>query len=350
MHATSGIGGTPDATPAELVPARGHPMRKLLSAAAVAGVILLVLAVGGAIFQGIATARDRDRFAAAGEMVDVGGHELHILCSGVGTPTVILDHAGGSNSAQWALVQPEVAALTRVCAYDRAGFGWSQPGVEPLDAGRAADELEVLLANAGINGPYVLVGHSYGAFVARLFADRHPDTVAGIVLVDPGPPYEHPLTPPGINEAWKTEEDMMFAFAPYAARIGLMRLAGPGTTELPADAADAYAAMNQTTTFWDSVSAVDSAMRETSAQIVALGAPALPTIVLSAGQPDDEPRRVWTALNATLAGQPGGEHRVMSQLGHMDFALTRVGATITTEAVLDMVTDARDAGLDSSSA
>ncbi|MGD9738583.1 MAG: alpha/beta fold hydrolase [Bauldia sp.] len=316
-------------------------MRKLTVGLAVILGLILVLAAGGAIFQSVASASDRDRFPPPGMLVDVGSHSLHIHCFGAGTPTVILDHAGGSNSAQWALVMPEVAATTRVCAYDRAGFGWSEPGEAPFDASRAADELGSLLANAREAGPYVMVGHSYGGFVSRLFADRHLEDVLGLVLVDPGRPLGHPLTPSEIDAAWRTEDDMIFMLAPFASRLGMMRLAGAAATELPSSAADAFSAMNQTVAFWDTVAMVHDAMGETSALIVALGAPVQPVIVLSAGVPDEEPRRVWTRLNASLASGGGGEHRVIEGVGHMDLVLTRAGAAQVTDAIVDMVAQVR---------
>src|SRR4029079_8879704 len=92
---------------------------------------------------------------------------------------------GGCTSANWGWVQPEIARITRVVAYDRAGFGWSDPGSEPRDALHNVHELHTALAKAGIAGPYVLVGHSYGGPVARVFTSEYPDEVAGMVFVDP---------------------------------------------------------------------------------------------------------------------------------------------------------------------
>src|SRR4029079_14258924 len=107
--------------------------------------LLVALSCVGAIYQVVATARDKAAFPAPGQLVDVGGYKLHIHCMGAGSPTVILDHVGAGNSAQWGLVQPEIASTTRVCAYDRAGFGWSDAGPEPRDAQQSAHELHTLL-------------------------------------------------------------------------------------------------------------------------------------------------------------------------------------------------------------
>jgi pimeloyl-ACP methyl ester carboxylesterase len=121
-------------------------------------------------------------------MVDVGGYRLHVNPSGEGRPTVILDAGMISFSSNWAWVQPEVARVTRVIAYDRAGLGWSDPGPKPRDVGQKAAELQTALHKLGIEGPYVLVGHSYGGLVMRAFATAHPDAARGMVLVDASHP------------------------------------------------------------------------------------------------------------------------------------------------------------------
>src|ERR671917_2509397 len=111
-------------------------------------VVLLVLAVAGAIYQAIATERAERAYPPPGEMVDVGGYGLHINCVGRGGPTVVLDAGSGAFSAQWVRVQREVAGTTRVCAYDRAGMGWSEMGPEPRDARQISGELHALLKGA----------------------------------------------------------------------------------------------------------------------------------------------------------------------------------------------------------
>lgn len=136
-------------------------------------VSLMVLAGIGGTYQAIATARDQRTFPLPGKLVDVGGYRLHIHCTGqalADNPTVILLDGLPSMSAIWANVQSDVAQITRVCAYDRAGGGWSDPGPKPRDAQQIAGELHTLLAQAEIAGPYVLVGHSFGGLYARMYA------------------------------------------------------------------------------------------------------------------------------------------------------------------------------------
>jgi pimeloyl-ACP methyl ester carboxylesterase len=123
-------------------------------------------------------------------MVDIGGFRLHLECAGQFGPTVVFDAALAGSSVSWTYVQPAVAEFTRACAYDRAGFGRSDRGPMPRTAGRLADELHALLLNAGEPPPYILVGHSFGGLVVRIFAARHPDLTAGLVLVDPAHPED----------------------------------------------------------------------------------------------------------------------------------------------------------------
>jgi len=116
-----------------------------------------------------------------GKLVDVGGYRVHLYCTGRGSPTVVI--VGGGFSFNWGLVQPEVAKFTQVCSYDHSGIGWSDPGPKDSCSLRVS-EVHNALKNAGIKGPYVLVGYSLGGLVARLYAGRHPDEVAGVVFVD----------------------------------------------------------------------------------------------------------------------------------------------------------------------
>ena len=121
---------------------------------------------------------------APGLMVLVGEHRLHLYCSGQGEPAVVMDAGLGGTSLDWVRVQPELAKYTRVCSYDRAGYGWSEPGPRPRSSGRIAEELHTLLRIAAVPEPYVLVGHSFGGYNVRLFASNYPEETAGLVLVD----------------------------------------------------------------------------------------------------------------------------------------------------------------------
>ena len=126
-----------------------------------------------------------------GRLVDIGGgRRLHLNCQGAGAPTVILEAGIAASSLSWLHVQPRVAAFTRVCSYDRAGLAWSDAARGPVTAARCAVDLRALLTAAAVPGPYVFVSHSYGAFVLQAYAAAHPQTVAGLILVDPIYPSE----------------------------------------------------------------------------------------------------------------------------------------------------------------
>lgn len=116
--------------------------------------------------------------------VNVGGYKMYLHCIGTGTPTVILEAGYDDVAETWSIVQPEVAKSTRTCAYDRAGLGQSDPSPEPSDSIQIVKELHILLSTAGIEGPYVLAGHSLGGMYMRLFADYYQEDVVGLVLVD----------------------------------------------------------------------------------------------------------------------------------------------------------------------
>ena len=129
-----------------------------------------------------------------GRLVDIGGHRLHLYATGLAAPAVVFDAALGGSSISWTYVQREVATFARAITYDRAGFGWSDQGPLPRTAGRIASELRALLHAAGERPPYVLVGHSFGGLVMRIFAQHYRDETAGLVLVDPAHPEDwvHP--------------------------------------------------------------------------------------------------------------------------------------------------------------
>ncbi len=144
-----------------------------------------LLLVAGAVYESLAEARFARRYPPPGRLVDIGGRRLHILCKGSAPgPTVVVEQGAASPSVVWWPIQNQVSAFARVCTYDRAGYQWSDPGPELSSLSDRAADLHKLLKNAGVPGPYVLVAHSYGGAISRVFAEAYPDEVAGVVLID----------------------------------------------------------------------------------------------------------------------------------------------------------------------
>ncbi len=173
---------------------------------------LIVAALFGATYQWLATRRELAATPPPGHLIDIGGYRLHLWCTGDGAPAVILDTGLGGSSADWGVVQPDVARFTRVCSYDRAGMGYSDPGPSPRTARRIASELAELLVRSGIGGPVVLVGASMAGFDVRVFASDHPDRAVGLVLVDAS------------HEDDVHEVPQMARFVPLLSSIGVLRL------------------------------------------------------------------------------------------------------------------------------
>jgi len=183
----------------------------------IAGAAILLLILVGATYQGVATALERRRFPHQGRLIDVGGHQLHLRCTGAGTPTVVLEAPAATMSAVWARVQNTVAATTRTCSYDRAGLGWSEAGDAPFSPQEAAPQLHELLTKADERGPFIVAGAEFGAALARLYATRYPGEIAALVLIDvPGA---------SVTGAAETPSARFLAFAPWLARTGALRVA-----------------------------------------------------------------------------------------------------------------------------
>ncbi len=146
-------------------------------------VFLLLLC--GFVYEHAGQWNDHRRFPRQGRSVDIGGRSLNICCAGEGQPAVIFESDFAAAAVSWTAIQRRVATFTRACWYDRAGYGWSDPGPFPNHSDTAARDLHRLLNSAGIAAPYILVGHRFGAFHVRVFRGFWPSEVAGLVLVDP---------------------------------------------------------------------------------------------------------------------------------------------------------------------
>jgi len=221
--------------------------------------------------------------AAASRRVDIGGYRLNLRCAGAGSPVVILEAGAGDTLETWDWVFPDVRKLTRVCAYDRAGLGRSDASPVPRTSEGIVEELQALLSRARVNGPYVLVGHSFGGLNIRLYAARHPDDVSGLVLVDATPEdfpgQDAALMSPSEAEKLRTARGL-------APRAFLAELDG---------------------------------MTESAAAVRVAKPTAAPVIVLSSGLSDGGPtmRALWTNLQRRMASSfPNGRQVIVDDSGH----------------------------------
>jgi pimeloyl-ACP methyl ester carboxylesterase len=269
-----------------------------LRVARIAGaIIVLIVLLGGAglIYQSVSEANDKSQYPPLGRMIDVGGFRLDLYCTGQGNPTVVLESGLGGPALQWALVQQEFETTVRVCSYDRAGLGWSDVGPDPRTSRRMAQELHTLLHNAGVEGPYVLVGHSLGGFTVRLFAHEYPDETAGIVLVASGSENDMARMPPEYAKIEKSnrQSDRLFI---TLTRFSITRIAGNAgllssymglLVKFPPNLQKEFIALTfYRSQYWTTSYAELSALNKDRAQVAAAGSLGnIPLIVLS-GSPD----------------------------------------------------------------
>jgi pimeloyl-ACP methyl ester carboxylesterase len=259
------------------------------------GLALLCLvaftAITGVSYQLFETYKDSRRFPHAGRLVDIGGYRLNLNCTGKGSPTVVFDSGFGGPAMEWTLVQPPVAQFTRVCSYDRAGYGWSDAGPSPRTSAQIAEELHALLHSAGEKTPYVLVGHSFGGYNVRVFNGKYQSEVAGMVLVDASHEDQMGRMPSNIrksNEAAAKAARIQFKLAPLLLRLGVMRMmirnmyAETGASR---DILDELHYLNLQTKFIESTAAELAALNESANQVRRSGTLGdKPLIVLTAGR------------------------------------------------------------------
>jgi pimeloyl-ACP methyl ester carboxylesterase len=246
--------------------------------------LVLVLLLAGAVFQFVMTRIDARRYPAPGEMVEAGGYSLHLYCTGreAEAPTVVMDSGLGGTVLDWQLVQQELANSTRVCTYDRAGMGWSDPGAQPRTSQQIAGELHMLLGNGGVEVPYVLVGHSFGGTNMQVYASQYPDEVAGMVLVDSALEDEEAVT---LTRSLQPSPVLL----KFLATIGVTRLPytlggeAPGLTspELEDEQAAISSHRKHIFAIADETSSLEESFAENRAHPMTLGDK--PLMVLTAG-------------------------------------------------------------------
>jgi pimeloyl-ACP methyl ester carboxylesterase len=303
---------------------------------------LLALAAVGGGWATVGAAADARAYPMPGQLIDVGGHRLHLNCTGSGTPAVVLQPGGGEMSSNMGWIAPAVARGTRVCAYDRAGRGWSEPADSPQDATQIATDLHTLLQRAHVPGPYVLAGHSFGGLYVLTFADRYPDEVAGMVLVDSTNPASA-ATARTTSRYDGGSYDVLGRFSALvssSARLGLGRLyaqVAPGSLPPRSQGevnASTATASNLGSTVDEYVQANASEQEAASLRNFA----EKPLVVLTAGIGSDATHAA--VQNQLAALSANSAHRVVES-DHEGLIGNEDGAAATTRAILDVVQAAR---------
>jgi pimeloyl-ACP methyl ester carboxylesterase len=248
--------------------------------------------VAGAIYQFVSTVFDAHRFPQEGRSVHLGPEfqsvSLNLDCTGTGSPTVILDSGLGVPAAGWKFTQPEIAKFTRVCSYDRAGYGWSSAGPMPRTSLQIVKELHALLAAAGEKPPYVIAGHSFGGYNVRVFTGQYPTEVTGMVLVDASSEDQVQRMPPGLQASFKKQMQQagwQSRLAPLLIHSGFARLTGGDASSLPKDFQRELQYLELQTKFMDAAISESVHFAESAEQVRAAGNLGdRPLIVLSAGK------------------------------------------------------------------
>jgi pimeloyl-ACP methyl ester carboxylesterase len=278
-----------------------------------------------------------------GRLIDVGGHRLHLSCTGSGTPTVVLEPGAGEMSSNLGWITPAVARDTRVCVYDRAGRGWSEPAATAQDGAQIATDLHTLLQRGHVPGPYVLAGHSFGGLYVLTFAARYPDEVAGMVLVDSTAPAAaaNPGTPSPSHGGSDNAMSRLSALYSTAARLGLARLYAQGAFgSLPPRSREEVRASDATaSTLRSTIDEYAQAAASTEQAAALRNFADKPLIVLTAGSGHDA---AWSAAQNRMATlSTNSVHRVVAGAAHEDLVGNEEDAAATTQAILDVVSSVR---------
>ena len=300
--------------------------------------VLALASIGGG-YQSVRESIDATAYPMPGQLIDVGGHRLHLKCTGEGSPTVVLEPGLGEASWAMAWIAPVVAQDSRVCVYDRAGRGWSDAADGPQDAAQTAAELHTLLERAHIPGPYVLAGHSFGGLYVLTFAATYPDQVAGMVLLDSTGPVSGPA--PQTNAGSYDLVGRVSALLPAVAHFGVARLVGQvsyGT--LPPSSRDEARARSAT------ASHVGSFLNESREGAMAVQQAASlvdfagkPLIVVTAGSGHDA---TWLAAQVKLATlSTNSRHDVVADATHASLVDDQTDTAAASQAIRDVVASVR---------
>lgn len=284
-------------------------------------IALLILVSLGSGFETVSQAMMAGAQPAQGQLIDVGGHRLYLDCTGSGSPTVVLEPGAGLKASDLEFIAPAVARETRVCVYDRAGRGRSDPAKTSQDGAQPAIDLHTLLQRANEPGPYVLAGHSFGGLYALTFAALYPDDVAGLVLVDSTAPASHPE--PATTQSARSEMDdtnsRLSALGAAAANLGIGRVIG----------------VDRPSQLWGTIYEYLHAGSFAQEAAALKDLDGKPLFVLTAGS-GNQPG--WDAKQDALAAlSTNSVHRVIDGATHQSLILDQEDAAATTQGILEVV-------------
>lgn len=321
----------------------------------IVAVTLVLTSLAGALatWQWVLFRKGAAQLRPQGAWAQVDDFSLYYQCMGTGSPAVVLEAAFTATSDAWAWIQPAVATVTRVCAYDRAGLGWSEESHLPHDAQHIARQLDLLLNRARVSGPYLLVGHSMGGLFIREYAGLYPSKVAGLVALDPVAPGELKRLPaPAAAGYFRLYR--LVAIAPLLARLGLLRIYNPFLTQAKGLPAPSYATIRH---FFNSPQHL-AAMHAELLQWYVTGQevrrtrlrPDLPLVVIGAGKTqrtNPAVAKVQQEMQRELASQSRqGRYLAFPDAGHAELVTDAAEADKVSRIIIEMVQQLRASGRD----
>jgi len=325
-----------------------------IASRALLAVLLVVgsVALAGTAYNALSLRHYRAVAGVPGRLFNVGGYSMHLYCTGKGAPAIILDSGLGDDSLIWAKVQPQLAQHTTVCAYDRAGFGWSQARPGRRDANSIADQLHGLLRAAGVRPPYILMSHSISGLYARAYAKRYSPELAGLVLVDGATPLQDDRIPKALL-AIQDEQRRGMPWTRLLMALGWYRIKGECTQIMPGF--ERYAAWIRADSCVPSqISAIEGeldAERLSGEETVHVGPfPALPLLILSrdpavlpSNWPADVARAnaiVWNRMQEEAKSLSPRSRRIVAR--HSDHYIQVDRSDLVNRAVSGFLTDVRN--------
>ena len=302
----------------------------------------------GLVFQTVSVELDKRGYRPPGQLVNVDGHVMHIYCTGAGNPTIILEAGAYSDSTEWYWVQRQMSSTNRVCSYDRAGYGWSEPVAGSRDGLQLVHELHSLLQAANVPGPYVMAGHSLGGVTAPIYAAEYPNEVLGLVLVDSAVPLTS--LDADAYEKYKSQNESAYWLLSVLVRFGAARyiigneVAWYGLPPEVAAELTALKSTNQAVDTWDA-EVRQSLLKLSQEAKAAADLGTRPLVVLWAGHPEltapDDRAKLKTIWSQVAVHSTSSVTRVIDGADHGSIQGNEQYAAQISAAIREVIESAR---------